>query len=635
MAKTDNIFIEVEGGEIAIENSNGDVAIIPKDKVAYVKKAIEDGCHGCVDSIVQGLPTMSGYAEDGTVIPNEDKQLNSFFPIYKDTGDFYERHKDTKAEVPTYKESVLGSGGITWENTNFFSVNKYGEPNSRQHVMFKVGAVMIDGNCTSEECTARANRAINSLVPNASYFEYSDRTKEKIGASYSVARPPTEEEKAKYPYFEGDELTGSFDARDHIPQIKQKYPKSVLYDSDDNQGNFLTVEESKAYWDKLSVGAYINVGQLDRAGDNMERGSHLVRVVGFLESGEPMIADYGRIVPLSKVMYNDMGDEPIVSGIANVPDRDKYTYNYFKGKRDLVSQTGDSPFMEDTSNLMTFDNKNKVEYVKGDKRFEKLNSTLGKEKNYLATVADIDSDKYDEYAKLAITISGVETKYGTSKASVNWLDKLGESIGVTQLKTENVEKKYSKTLSKYKKNSPEYLAAATVLYIKELDTYKDEWFAHGAEARERPYYLDKRDMIDKAKSLVRQGVQGQKGGGYIDENGHRSFKYSREVEEGKFEDVNIKLPLRTGLETKEAYSKKVNKLFQKQGYTDLRHEVDKNGKSVIYKQTRGTTIEPTLKNMVLYGWQSPGSIYYGDAQGHSMYYKKGMQIYEELFGEDD
>lgn len=71
-----NKHIEVEGGEIAIRNSHGDIAIIPKKHIREVQDMIKDGCNSCVDDYVKKLPKMSDYAEDGTVFPLEYEAMS-------------------------------------------------------------------------------------------------------------------------------------------------------------------------------------------------------------------------------------------------------------------------------------------------------------------------------------------------------------------------------------------------------------------------------------------------------------------------------------------------------------------------------------------------------------------------------
>jgi hypothetical protein len=70
-----SIQIEVENLEIAIKNSHGDIAIIPADKVGWVKRKLAEGCNECIDLLVASLPTNKDYAEDGSVIGNEDKSV--------------------------------------------------------------------------------------------------------------------------------------------------------------------------------------------------------------------------------------------------------------------------------------------------------------------------------------------------------------------------------------------------------------------------------------------------------------------------------------------------------------------------------------------------------------------------------
>jgi hypothetical protein len=50
--------IEVEDKEIAIFSSTGVMAIVPKNKVAWVKKKLDQGCHECIDSLVSSLPLI-------------------------------------------------------------------------------------------------------------------------------------------------------------------------------------------------------------------------------------------------------------------------------------------------------------------------------------------------------------------------------------------------------------------------------------------------------------------------------------------------------------------------------------------------------------------------------------------------
>jgi len=63
-----NIKVEAEHNELILENSNGDKVIIPANKRNWVQQKIKEGCHGCIDSLVETLPVAADYAEDGTVV---------------------------------------------------------------------------------------------------------------------------------------------------------------------------------------------------------------------------------------------------------------------------------------------------------------------------------------------------------------------------------------------------------------------------------------------------------------------------------------------------------------------------------------------------------------------------------------
>lgn len=58
--------IEVEDGEIAIQNESGDIAIIPKRDVAMVKRMIKNPAK--LDEYISNLPKMADYAEDGSLV---------------------------------------------------------------------------------------------------------------------------------------------------------------------------------------------------------------------------------------------------------------------------------------------------------------------------------------------------------------------------------------------------------------------------------------------------------------------------------------------------------------------------------------------------------------------------------------
>ena len=68
-----NLNIEAEGSELILKNKAGDYVIIPKKYRTEVQGMIKDGCHGCIDALVETLPVMADYAQDGSLLPSWDE----------------------------------------------------------------------------------------------------------------------------------------------------------------------------------------------------------------------------------------------------------------------------------------------------------------------------------------------------------------------------------------------------------------------------------------------------------------------------------------------------------------------------------------------------------------------------------
>lgn len=89
-----NTNVEVEGGEILIQSKEGHYAVIPAKHRQEVMDMIKDGCDGCINSYIQGLPKEADYAEDGSLLPSWNKVKATLNPKnwgvtdYTDKGDF-------------------------------------------------------------------------------------------------------------------------------------------------------------------------------------------------------------------------------------------------------------------------------------------------------------------------------------------------------------------------------------------------------------------------------------------------------------------------------------------------------------------------------------------------------------------
>ena len=114
-----NIKVEAEHNELILENSHGDKVIIPANKRNWVKQKLSEGCHNCIDSLVETLPVASQYAQDGSVYPpnkkvkvnqgNKIKEYDISSPEYKDlynTGKLMNYDKNTDTYIATPLEAI-------------------------------------------------------------------------------------------------------------------------------------------------------------------------------------------------------------------------------------------------------------------------------------------------------------------------------------------------------------------------------------------------------------------------------------------------------------------------------------------------------------------------------------------------
>ena len=105
-----NKNIEVEGGEIAIRNSHGDLAIIPKNKRNWVKQKLSEGCHSCIDNLVSTLPVAAEYAQDGSLYSEyltQDPPSNKKHPLDPNPDGSLPSHFKGSDENPIQLDEVI------------------------------------------------------------------------------------------------------------------------------------------------------------------------------------------------------------------------------------------------------------------------------------------------------------------------------------------------------------------------------------------------------------------------------------------------------------------------------------------------------------------------------------------------
>ena len=93
-----NIKVEAEHNELILENSHGDKVIIPANKRNWVKQKLSEGCHSCIDSLVETLPVASQYAQDGSWFPSWMNPYNWGVADYSEKGDFNTAYSTARKE---------------------------------------------------------------------------------------------------------------------------------------------------------------------------------------------------------------------------------------------------------------------------------------------------------------------------------------------------------------------------------------------------------------------------------------------------------------------------------------------------------------------------------------------------------
>ena len=544
---------------------------------------------------------------------NENNYEFNVGPIYDTLQSFYEKNKDLKT-TRTSKQSWRGD----YDDDTVNLLRK----DSSGNIKFNF--------CEGEQCAARANRVVNAFSNVGSpYFTPSDETKNEFGMGFSTSYPPTEQQIKENPHFINDTNFGSADSWDYMDAAKKTNPSNVLFSYFDEIGkatekidykNRNEYYAKKDDWKKYNIpmGSYIFGGVKDftvRESTPEKEGAHTARVVGYLESGEPLIADYGDIVPFSEFMES----RPI-TGIVSVPGKEQHTFERFKKLNEDANKKSDSNYWSE--NIPEDAGSDYVEYHRG----------IVETQNYMQSALNISPEKYERYAKIAMTIPAKESDYGRGKV-YNYTDWMGESTGPSQLNMKNVSDKYLKTLkeieNKYGKNTPEYEGAATILYIKELDNYTKNWAKKGETSQTRPY--KRREW--GAKEMARETLQGQNPTGYftntVESGLSDTFVYDKPIPNSdKTTREKLRLPYKQIWQDEESYTKEVNEMLP-QGLSFKFQD----GERVIEKDTKGNEIPNTLEDNIFYSWQSPNTLIYGDAQGDSTYYKGLKNAYQEMYGD--
>jgi hypothetical protein len=59
------INVTAEHNELVLKNTKGDHVIIPARNRSWVQKKLQEGCHDCIDKLVESLPVANEYTRNG------------------------------------------------------------------------------------------------------------------------------------------------------------------------------------------------------------------------------------------------------------------------------------------------------------------------------------------------------------------------------------------------------------------------------------------------------------------------------------------------------------------------------------------------------------------------------------------
>jgi hypothetical protein len=273
--------IEVEGGEIAIQNESGDIAIIPIKDVARVKKMLKNPAE--LDEYITGLPKMADYAEEGTVV-NKDENNNTDSPLLNDF------------IIDVDNPKVLDKYAAKYKN-----IHKTSNPKRDEQGKVIPGEYSIPGcvagalNCNTDLVASKLGKSpirkmINDTGVSPKDSKYSLPSKPLHSLPKDFAPNQSIDAWEMADFMEGENIGTSY----------YEKGEGTTYDK------YKTNLPSDLDYKNIPLGAVILQG--DAEGEYIPEGikgkaRHLSTVVGFDKDGVPLTYDYGKIRRVTNSMH--------------------------------------------------------------------------------------------------------------------------------------------------------------------------------------------------------------------------------------------------------------------------------------------------------------------------------------------
>lgn len=114
-----SVSVEAESDELILKNKHGDHVIIPSNKRKWVQKKLDEGCHKCIDALVETLPVSSQYAEDGGLYEKDKPK-----PPVESKASEYEKIIKKKGKLD-YEQAIsyIKEKGLKGKDLNQFLFN--------------------------------------------------------------------------------------------------------------------------------------------------------------------------------------------------------------------------------------------------------------------------------------------------------------------------------------------------------------------------------------------------------------------------------------------------------------------------------------------------------------------------------
>lgn len=386
-----SINVEAEHNELILENSHGDKVIIPANKRKWVQRKLDEGCHTCIDSLVETLPVGENYAKDGTVVSKlyEQKTGRPWSTAksegltsgsFQDNSRLQERLIKGEFDNPFTPSSKKGRARETLEYGIPERVNVEGIPMSTSSPQYKRAYDKGLGSYDKEGVLTTNKSQLEPLVVTA---------KGRHNHSGCVSGL----------CFKMAETLGT-------PQDNFRRKNNLYGDAWTLTKNAYGQDIDVSDYKNLKVGDIVNLSR-DSFPSDKERGipdkNQHVGYVSKIEDGKPYITHYipGVGQKTNGGKYGEYFEEPA----DNISQRFKYSITGAK-RIDHFKEIDSSPSTFKFSEGYT-PNKIETEFAKMHDEKQNIQNTL-----------KLTNDEYEELSKIAYGIMGNESSFGRSKRTL-------------------------------------------------------------------------------------------------------------------------------------------------------------------------------------------------------------------------